>query len=113
MMTKLSGYLLLSVYELAKWLDEDPDYRWNIDGDRILCGNLSFPCTGSELAKELRWLGGFLEVFDREGRFQSAGHIAVTAKELIYLVEVKELDSIVLQLRWKDSDDEWLLSEDK
>lgn len=113
MITKMSEYLLLSTYELAKWLDEDPDYRWSIAGDRILCGNLKFPCTGSALAQELRWLGGFLEVFDRKGRFQLRKPIAVTAEELTGLIELNEQRAMILRLRWKDSDNEWLLSEDK
>src|SRR5262249_30037535 len=41
--------------ELAAWLEErGPDRWWNVDGDPLLTGRLTFPCPARHLAAALR-----------------------------------------------------------
>jgi len=110
--TKQSSYLPVAAQELAAWLDREPDCYWTVDGDPVLCGKLSLPSPGDELAEALREINKPLEVFDRRDIPQSPGK-AVTASELDDLVETEELGSRVLQLRWEGRDIEWLLIEDE
>jgi len=110
--TKQGSYVEIAADKLAEWLCKDPDLYWTVDGDPQLSGMLSFPCPGDELADALRRIGKPLLVFDREDRFQGRG-TPVSSSDLDSLVEEKELDARVLQLRWEDSDIEWILIEDE
>src|SRR5262249_54836289 len=41
--------------ELAAWLEQQgPDLWWNVDGDPLLTGRLTFPCPARTLATQLR-----------------------------------------------------------
>lgn len=110
--TKQGSYLEIAAQELAKWLCDDPDIYWTVDGDPVLSGILSFPCPGNELADALHRIDKPLLVLDREEHFQGRGK-PVSSSNLDSLVEEKELDARVLQFRWKDSDIEWILIEDE
>ena len=56
--------------ELAAWLEQQGvDLWWNVDGDPLLTGRLTFPCPADELSAELRKLNRALLVQAPEGRF--------------------------------------------
>ena len=112
MVTKQGFYSKIAAEELAKWLCQDPDLYWTVDGDPILSGKLSFPCPGDELADALRQIGRPLEVLHQKGMPRTRGE-TVTSAELDDLVETEELDTRVLQFRWKDGQSEWILIEDE
>jgi hypothetical protein len=97
-----------SAGELAKWLDEQRDAYWTVDGDPLLSGRLSVPCPSDELASEIRSVNKPLIVLGPPS-------MPPTAKRpsLDELVETEELGTNVLQIHWKDSDRLWLLIRDK
>ena len=109
--TQQNSYCLVAATELAEWLERDPDCYWTVDGDRKLGGKVSFPCPGDELAAALRKIDQPLEVLDIEGSHAPGKH--VPASELDGFVEKEELDTRVLQFRWKGSEIEWILVEDE
>jgi hypothetical protein len=111
--------------DLASWIERQGDRWWNIDGDRILTGRLSFPCPGDELAGELRRLNRSLLVQDRrpqpEGKGEVIGadrldELATTLGDSIHIVRdgVKPTwaQDRLFFLSWKGRDDEWMLVED-
>ena len=110
--TKQGSYLEIAAQELAKWLCDDPDIYWTVDGDPILSGMLSLPCPGDELAEALRKVDKPLMILDRKECLQGRGE-PVRASDLDSLVETEELDARVLQFCWKGSDIEWILIEDE
>jgi len=112
MVTKQGFYSKIAAEELAKWLCQDPDLYWTVDGDPILSGKLSFPCPGDELADALRQIGRPLEVLHQKGMPHTRGG-TVTSAELDDLVETEELGTRVLQFRWKDGQNDWILIEDE
>lgn len=116
----------VSATELAAWVEQQgTDTWWNVDGDPILTGRLSFPCPGDELADELRRINRPLLVQDKRKSPGAAGQ-QVDRKALDTLA-----DSLGNNLRistgdqpdwtndrffylcWKGSDEEWLLVEDR
>ncbi len=109
--------------ELAAWVErQGMDRWWNVDGDPLLTGLVSFPCPGDELAVELRRLNRPLLVQ------------AESADAKGELIDSTRLDGLVSWLRdaipaygvgappgtgdrlfylcWKGSPAEWLLIED-
>jgi hypothetical protein len=72
--------------ELAAWLvGQGTDRWWNVDGDPLLTGRLSFPCPADELAADLRRIDRALLVQDR--RTSPTGHgERIVAKDLDGLV---------------------------
>jgi hypothetical protein len=110
---------------LAEWLEQQGvDRWWNVDGDPLLTGRLSFPCPADELAAELRRLNKALLVQDR--RKSPSGHgQAVTVQELDALV-TRLGDNVAVNgarpgwandrlffLCWEDHGDDWMLVEDE
>jgi hypothetical protein len=58
-----SPHYAISSAELGAWIAEQgTDRWWNVDGDPLLTGSLSFPCPGDELAEELRRIDRLLLV---------------------------------------------------
>jgi hypothetical protein len=49
--------LVLPLHELVKWLHDQPNTWWSVDGDPLLSGRISFPCPADELADELQRIG--------------------------------------------------------
>ncbi len=99
--------------DLASWLEQKgPSIYWTVDGDPLLAGRLSLPCSGDKLAKVLRKVKKPLLVIApvRKTCLLSGG---AATPNLDDLVEYEELGTRVLQLRWKDSDHTWLLIEDE
>jgi hypothetical protein len=111
--------------ELAAWLEGlGMDRWWNVNGDPLLTGRLSFPCPADELATELRRINRTLLVEDR--RKAASGHgEQILARELDGLAtrlgdnvqgsgkSAPWANDRLLLLGWEDQDDEWLLIEDE
>jgi hypothetical protein len=111
--------------ELAAWLESQGTERWwNVDGDPLLTGRLSFPSPADELATELRRLDRMLLVQDPNKNPAAQGQ-PITARELDALVtrlgdnvETKGarppwVNDRLFFLCWKDRGEEWLLVEDE
>src|SRR5438477_562858 len=72
--------------QLAEWLvKQGKDRWWNIDGDALLTGRLSFPVPGDELAAELLRVKRVLLVQDRRKVPSGRGEL-ITARDLDPLV---------------------------
>ena len=112
--------------ELAAWLEEQgKDRWWNVDGDPLLTGRLTFPCPASDLAAELRKVNRPLLVQAKKEDTEAKGQ-PVAKGQLNQLVEhfTENLhvsgggvlppwsQDRLLYLRWKGSSQEWLLEED-
>jgi len=125
MATILAGphYELPSI-ELAKWVEaQGLDCWWNVDGDPLLTGLVSFPCPGDELVTELRRLNRPLLVqvdkADARGEPIDAGRIDGVVSRLREAFtlrpgapEPRWANDRFLYLCWKGSPVEWMLVED-
>ena len=111
--------------ELATWIDKQgATVWWNVDGDPLLTDRLAFPCPGDELSEALRKLDRPLLVQDPKKRQNAQGQ-AVGAADLDSVVGLLGndiqykgekpcwADDRVFYCCWKDSEDEWLLAEDR
>jgi hypothetical protein len=112
--------------DLAAWLEEQgKDRWWNVDGDPLLTGRLTFPCPASDLAADLRKIGRPLLVQakaeDKDAQGQPVGKDKLNELvghfyENLHAPRGGELPpwgrDRLLYLRWKGSPDEWLLTED-
>ncbi len=118
-----SHYELLSL-ELAKWLErEGANSWWNVDGDPLLTGRMTFPCPADELATELRKINRPLLVQAPKGDTEASGQL-IDASKISPLVTrfAGNLQSAgplpewandrFFYLCWKGSPHEWLLAED-
>jgi hypothetical protein len=110
--------------ELAAWLErQGVDRWWNVDGDPLLAGRLSFPCPADELAAELRRVNRPLLVQDRTEARAGRGQ-QITSHDLDALVtrlgdnvatqgtRLAWMNDRILFLCWQDFGDDWLLVED-
>src|SRR3954468_24859301 len=62
--------------ELAIWLEQQGEDRWwNVDGDPLLTGRLTFPCPADELAAELRRIGRPLLVQAKQDDVDAKGQV--------------------------------------
>src|SRR5207249_8593119 len=101
------------------------DRWWNVDGDPLLTGRMTFPCPGDELATELRKIDRPLLVqakkddVDAKGQAISKdklneliGHFA----DILYPFDPGQAPpragDRILYLCWKRLFDDWLLAED-
>jgi hypothetical protein len=114
----------ISSSELAGWLEaQGTDRWWNVDGDPLLTGRLSFPCPADELADELRRINRTLLVQDRRKTPSGRGE-QIVARDLDGLA-TRLGDNVrtngappwasdrLFFLCWDDHGDEWLLAEDE
>lgn len=103
--------------EFAKWLDEETlESWWNVDGDPLLTGRLSMPCTTDELTAELRNLNRpllILALFQPEahGQVIDSSRVGTLAKFAGGRGPRGE-DDLYFDLCWKDAAQPWLLIED-
>jgi hypothetical protein len=115
----------IAASELATWLEGlGADRWWNVDGDPLLTGRLSFPCPVDELAAELRRINRTLVVQDRRQPASGRGELIV-AQDLNKLVTrlrdnvqgvgktAPWADDRLLLLCWEERGGEWLLIEDE
>jgi hypothetical protein len=112
--------------ELAAWIEDQGAHRWwNVDGDPLLTGRLTFPSVAPTLAAELRKIGRHLLVQAKKDDTAAAGQLigkekldAVTERfaDNLHPIEGEEMppwsQDRVLYLCWKGSIHEWLLAED-
>jgi hypothetical protein len=112
--------------ELAAWLEEQgKDRWWNVDGDPLLTGRLTFPCPASDLAAELRKVNRPLLVQAKKEDTEAKGQPVAKSKldqlvghfaENLHVIREGELppwsQDRLLYLRWQGSPQEWLLEED-
>lgn len=115
----------ITASELAAWLEaQGADRWWNVDGDPVLTGRLSFPCPTDELAAEFRRINRALLVQDRRKPPTGRGE-QIVARDLDGLA-TRLGDNVqtngakpawandrLFFLCWEDRGDEWLLAEDE
>jgi hypothetical protein len=115
--------------ELAAWLEQQgKDRWWNVDGDPLLTGRMSFPCPAEELADELRKVNRALLVQAKSDDTGARGQVidaAMLEKVVGRFGENVQVPGVlpavlpagganrVLYLCWKRSAHEWLLAEDR
>lgn len=110
--------------ELAAWLERNGmDSWWNVDGDPLLTGRLTFPCPADELIPELRRIGKPLLVQAKKHDAGAKGQV-IDATKLDGVVErLKENVTVTgampewgedrfFYFTWKGSPHEWMLAED-
>src|SRR5947207_9170352 len=67
-------HYMIASSELADWLErQGADCWWNVDGDPLLTGRLTFPCPTDELAAELRRIDRPLLLQAKKGDSQADG----------------------------------------
>jgi hypothetical protein len=112
--------------DLAVWLEEQGSDRWwNVDGDPLLTGRMTFPCPAHRLAAELRRINRPLFVRaskdDSEARGQPVGkgkldQVVTSVSRKWFQVGPGLLPTPpadrALRLCWTDSLFEWTLCED-
>jgi hypothetical protein len=110
--------------ELAAWLEnQGKDRWWNVDGDPLLTGRLTFPCPAAHLAAELKKINRPLLVQARKGDAGARGQTIDAAKLGDAVGRFAENDHTtgqaspwandrILYLCWRGSLPEWLLEED-
>ena len=109
--------------ELAAWVErQGTDRWWNVDGDPLLTGRLTFPAPGDELAAELRRINLPLLIQDPHNRGQGQ---VIGRDQLDGLVarlgdgaqvsgpKPPWVSDRVFSLCWKGTDEDWLLIEDQ
>jgi hypothetical protein len=116
----------ISSPELADWLLEQGEEQcWNVDGDPLLTGRMTFPCPAAPLARELRKVNRPLLVRAKKGDAEAKGQ-PIGKDKLNEVVEhfaenlhVSRDDEMpkwggdrLLYLCWKGTSNEWLLAED-
>ena len=111
--------------ELAIWLEQaGPASWWNVDGDPLLTGRVSFPCPTDELAPELRKIARPLLVQahdddpDANGQVIGADQISRVVDTFGSNLQTSGLPSDwannqVFYFCWKGSPHEWMLAEDR
>ena len=113
-------------HELAAWLEEQGRERWwNVDGDPLLTGRMTFPCPAEVLASELRKISRPLLVQAKKGDAAAKGQVIGKDKlnevvghfaENFQVSGEGELprwsEDRLFYLCWKGTSSEWLLAED-
>jgi hypothetical protein len=112
--------------DVAAWLVEQGGERWwNVDGDPLLTGRMTFPCPASLLAKELSTINRPLIVQARNEDAEAKGQPVGKEKldqVVVFFTRKRQQGSYGLlptspadrrlHLCWSDSLFEWTLSED-
>lgn len=69
----------ISANDLATWIEQLGVERWwTVDGDPLLTGRISFPCSGDELAEEIRAVNLPLVVFEETNEAKAACPVDAT-----------------------------------
>ena len=102
----------LTAEDLAGWLVERaPDRLWSVDGEEQIEQTLSLPCSGTELAAELRRRGGRLRLSGPAGSYTEHDRDLGALSAVAY----GEGDEIAFRATWlKDeaTDHEWFITTD-
>ncbi len=105
-------YYTINSTALAKWLIEQPDNWWNVDGDPLLTSLVDFPCPSDEIASALTKVAGTIRIFDSRDEAKAHGE-EIAAEQLDALADTaNNSHARTFLLRWDDSDVQWLLAED-
>jgi hypothetical protein len=107
-------HFVIKPTDLARWLEQEPDTWWFVDGDPRLMRKLDLPCPGEELAEALRSYHKDLFVYpigpslaEPEPKGQ-----AFKWERLGELADREDLEGRrTFLLAWSDLPDEWLLTE--
>ncbi len=113
--------------ELAAWLEgQGKDRWWNVDGDPLLNGRMTFPCPPKDLADALRQINRPLLVQAKKEDASAKGQVIGKEKlndvvgyfaENLHVSDERELPpwgkDRLLYLCWKGAFHEWLLAEDR
>lgn len=112
-MTEPENIVVISPRELADWLDGQPDSWWWVDGDPVLTSEVDFPCPYDELSEALRKHKNEIHLYPRPDRplREDPGANRGDLDDLMDL-ENPRGEKMILA-RWKGSDIDWLLIEDK
>lgn len=110
---KEKPYYTLPAATLARWIENQPDRWWSVDGDPRLMSIVDFPCPSDELAPAIRKIGKDLLLHHKNAA--SGAHGQVVAQErLNELADVSNRRRLkTFLLSWADSDVDWLLMEDE
>ena len=104
-------YYTIKSEDLAKWLDDQPESWWIVDGDPVLTSHVDFPCPVEELSAELRRVRKPLRMFDPRNNSTAHGDAA----PLEQLDDIADTDNNsqarTYLLSWDGYDIQWLLSE--
>ena len=87
---------------LADWLNQYmPQRWWLVDGDPLLTGQLSFPCSSEELAAELERINGLLRIVDLRDRSPILAELIEDIQDLdkFGIPSIDDQEQ-VFQLRW-------------
>jgi|SRR5579883_1632904 len=109
--------------ELAAWLEsQGVDRWWNVDGDPLLTGRVSFPCPADELAAELRAINRPLLLHaknpDAKGQRIDRTRLDELVSRLFGNLPANGRGSVawpsdrLFYFCWKDSPYDWMLIED-
>ncbi len=119
-------YYELPALELAEWLEDQGKNRWwNVDGDPLLNGRMSFPCPAADLAYELRSInrplliqakkddkGATAQPIGKEKLNELVSHFA----DNLHVSGEEQMppwsEDRLFYLCWKGTTPEWLLTED-
>ena len=113
MSIRTQPHSVVSAEVLAKWIEDQPDRWWSVDGDPRLMGTVDFPCPSDELAPAIRGVGKDLLVALRKGS-DSRGVARIDAPELEEYVETfRGQPWKIVRLAWVDLDLDWLLLEEE
>jgi hypothetical protein len=100
--------------ELAKWLDQEPDTWWMVDGDPRLTGDVIFPSPSREFTDILRRYKKDLYLYPIEPSSttpQPAGR-TIKRQSLDELADWDNPDKArTFLFSWSDREDMWLLTE--
>jgi hypothetical protein len=114
----------VSAADLATWLEQHgPESWWNVDGDPLLTGRISFPCPTDGLAAELRSINRALLIQARKGDSNAHGQVvdAAVINNLVsrFAENIHSTEKLpawtndrFFYLCWKGAPREWMLEED-
>jgi hypothetical protein len=98
---------------LARWIEDQPEKWWSVDGDPLLMSVVDFPCPGDELAPAICRVGKDLLLRDKNPASVAHGEV-IAGDKLNELADTSNrTHRKILRLSWKDSDVDWLLIEDE
>jgi hypothetical protein len=104
-------YYTIKAKELAKWLEDQPDSWWIVDGDPVLTSHVDFPCPSEELSAELRVASNSLRLFDPRKDSTPHGQ-AIPLEQLNDMADTNNNSHARTYLLCWDGDDiQWLLAE--
>lgn len=105
-------YYTIDPKDLAKWLDEQADTWWIVDGDPVLTSHVDFPCPAEELSAELLRVNKPLRMFDPREGVQAQGE-TVPVEQLNDIADTQnKAHGRTYLLSWEGDDNQWLLGED-